>query len=109
MWRTIAQRDREEELLFRLGEFRRAINRFRAEHNRFPRDLKELLDDRTTLQPRRYLRRIYTDPMTGKADWKVELVADRTGVVSGIKDVHSASEKIPLKKLRGKKDCYCDW
>jgi type II secretory pathway pseudopilin PulG len=114
LWATQIKRDKEEELLFRLGEFRRAITRFRADHNRLPKELKDLLDDRTQLQTRRYLRRIYPDPMTGKADWDLKLVADRTGAVSGIEDVHSKSTGKPLRSvsLFGKKaedTTYKDW
>jgi type II secretory pathway pseudopilin PulG len=109
LWSTQIKREKETELLFRLGEFRRAIARYRADHNRLPKELKDLLEDRTQLVRRRYLRRIYTDPMTGKADWSLDLLVDRTGTVSGIRDVHSRSEGKPLKVLAGKKDSYKDW
>lgn len=110
LWSTQVKREKEEELLFRLGEFRRAITRYRADHNRLPKELKDLLLDSTQLQTRRYLRKIYTDPMTGKADWELKLVMDRSGVVSGIEDVHSKSSGKPLKSFSGKKaDTYKDW
>jgi type II secretory pathway pseudopilin PulG len=112
LWSTQVKREKEEELLFRLGEFRRAIVRYRADHNRLPKELKDLLEDRTQLQRRRYLRRIYPDPLTGKADWKLDLLADRSGVVSGIQDVHSQAQGKPLKVLTvaGKQyDSYRDW
>jgi type II secretory pathway pseudopilin PulG len=112
LWSTQVKREREEELLFRLGEFRRAIARYRADHNRLPKELKELLEDRSQLQRRRYLRRIYSDPFTGKTDWKLELLADRSGVVSGIQDVRSQAQGKPLKVLtvQGKQyNSYRDW
>jgi len=112
LWTTQIKREKEEELLFRLGEIRRGIIRYRADHNRLPKELKDLLDDRTQLQTRRYLRRIYPDPMTGKADWNLKLVVDRAGVVSGIEDVHSTSAGKPLRSLVGKKaesSTYKDW
>ena len=109
LWSTQIQREKEEELLFRLGEFRRAIARYRADHNRLPKELTDLLQDRTQLRTRRYLRRIYPDPMTGKTDWKLDLLVDRTGTVSGIRDVHSRSQGKPLKVLAGKKDSYQEW
>ncbi len=109
LWSTQVKREKETELLFRLGEFRRAIARYRADHNRLPKELKDLLDDRTQLVTRRYLRRIYTDPMTGKADWNLDLLMDRTGVVAGIQDVRSRAEGKPLKVLAGKKESYKDW
>lgn len=112
LWTTQVKREKEQELLFRLGEFRRAIARYRADHNRLPKELKDLLDDRTQLQTRRYLRRIYPDPMTGKADWSLKLVVDRAGVVSGIEDVHSTSAGKPLRSIPGKSaesSTYKDW
>jgi len=112
LWSTQVKREKEEELLFRLGEFRRAIVRYRADHNRLPKELKDLLEDKTQLQTRRYLRRIYPDPMTGKADWDLKVVADRAGVISGIEDIHSKSTGKPLKALPGKPTdgtTYKDW
>ncbi len=113
LWSTQVKREKEDELLFRLGEFRRAIIGYRADHNQLPKKLKDLLEDRTQLQMRRYLRRIYPDPFTGKADWKLDLVVDRSGIVSGIQDVHSQAPGKPLKVLVSqvgkKQDSYRDW
>jgi type II secretory pathway pseudopilin PulG len=109
LWSTEVKREKEEELLFRLGEIRRAIARYRADHNRLPKELKDLLDDRSQLQTRRYLRRLYPDPLTGKVDWKLDLLSDRSGVVSGIQDVHSQAKGKPLKVFVGKKDSYGEW
>jgi type II secretory pathway pseudopilin PulG len=112
LWSTQVKRDKEEELLFRLGEIRRGIARYRADHNRLPKELKDLLEDKTQLQARRYLRRIYPDPMTGKPDWDLKLIVDRAGVVSGIEDVHSKSAGKPLKSIPGKPTegvTYKDW
>jgi len=109
LWRTMVQREKEEELLFRLTEFRRAIAAYRAAHNRFPEKLEDLLEDKTQLATRRYLRRIYPDPMTGKADWELEHQVDKTGTVSGIKDLHSRSPGIGLKRVKGKGERYQDW
>jgi type II secretory pathway pseudopilin PulG len=114
LWSTQVKREKEEELLFRLGEYRRAIVGYRAAHNSLPKELKDLLEDRTQLQTRRYLRRIYPDPFTGKADWKLDLMVDRSGVVSGIQDVHSRGQGKPLKVLTvaggGKQTTsYADW
>lgn len=112
LWSTQIKREKEEELLFRLDEFRRAIIGYRTDHNRLPKELKDLLEDRTQLQTRRYLRRIYPDPMTKKADWNLKLVADRAGIVSGIEDVHSTSAGKPLRSLLNKPaetSTYKDW
>jgi type II secretory pathway pseudopilin PulG len=110
LWSTQVKREKEAELLFRLGEFRRGILRFRADHNRYPKELKDLLLDTSQLRTRRYLRQIYTDPMTGKADWTLKIQIDRTGTTSGIQDVHSKSEGKPLKIFTGvNASSYKDW
>ncbi len=109
MWSTQMKREKETELLFRLSEFRRAILQYRLDHNQFPKELKDLLLDRSRLTTRRYLRRIYSDPMTGKPDWKLALVVDPTGANSGIQDVHSQSKAKSLKILDGNKDTYQAW
>ncbi len=109
LWSTEVQREREEELIFRLNQFRQAIARYRADHNRLPKELKDLLEDRTQITRRRYLRQIYADPMTRKPDWQLKIVADRTGAVSGIEDVRSKSEGIPIKNLGPNVKTYKDW
>ncbi len=109
LWSTQVRRDKEEELIFRLNQFRQAITRYRADHNRLPKELKDLLEDRAQLTTRRYLRRIYPDPMTGKPDWQLKLVADRTGAVAGIEDVRSTSELTPIKNLGTNVKTYKDW
>ena len=109
LWRTVVQREKEADLHFRLGEFRRGIAAYRASHNRLPQKLEDLLEDKTQLATRRYLRRVYPDPMTGKPDWDLELVVDKTGAVSGIKDLHSRSPGIGLKQVKGKGEQYRDW
>ncbi|MEI6208696.1 MAG: type II secretion system protein [Desulfuromonadales bacterium] len=90
------QREREEELLFRGAQYKDAITRWykpvSGQHVATPlRDLKDLLHDPRSLTTVRYLRRLYTDPMTGKA-WNV--IADP---VQGISGVASTSIDKPFK------------
>lgn len=108
-WSTVIRREKEEELLFRLGEFRRAIAAFRQDRGRYPDKLEDLLEDSSQLQVRRYLRKIYPDPMTGKADWRLEYIVDKTGAIAGIKDLHSKSTQEGFRKLPGKGTRYSDW
>lgn len=61
------QRDKEELLIERGEQYRRAVQVFFVKFRRYPQDLKELED----FQNYRSLRRRYTDPMTGKDDWKL--------------------------------------
>lgn len=109
MYSTMIQRDKEAELLFRLGEFRRAIARYRQDHGRYPAKLEDLLEDKTQLTVRRYLRRIYPDPMTGAADWKLELIVDKTGTVGGIRDLHSQSNAEGFMHIPDKGNRYSEW
>jgi type II secretory pathway pseudopilin PulG len=109
MYSTMVQRDKEAELLFRLGEFRRAIGAYRQDHGRYPAKLEELLEDKTQLQVRRHLRRIYPDPMTGAADWKLELIVDKTGTVAGIRELHSQSNAKGFMHIPDKGNRYSDW
>jgi len=46
--------------------------------------------------------------MTGKADWRLEFVVDRTGAIAGIKDLHSRSEAEGFLKILGKGNRYRD-
>ena len=106
-WRTVMKREREEELFFRAGQIRDAIiswNKQRpGQHVPTPlRDLKDLLKDPRSMAKVRFLRRLYTDPITGK-EWTV--IKDPT---RGIIGVASPSEEEPLRK-GGFPDEYADF
>ena len=58
------RREREEELIFRGGQWVEAIRLFRARNGRFPINLKEIRDYKP-----RVLRQKWIDPVTGKDDW----------------------------------------
>lgn len=115
VWSAAARRDKEQELLWRGGEIRRAIARYHQAGNglrMFPRTLEDLLEDRRGPVMLRHLRRVYADPMTGAADW--ELLRNGAGELIGVAS-RGAGE--PLKKRGftatdvGFEDatCYCDW
>jgi len=97
LWQTEAQREKERELLFVGNQFRRAIEQY---HSRtpgavkaFPKTLEDLVYDTRGPVPLRHLRRIYVDPMTGRADW--ELIS---GAGGGIVGVRSRSQAKPFKQ-----------
>jgi len=114
VWRTQAQREREQELLFIGQEFRNAIaSYYRAGAGRqYPQSLDDLLVDNRMAQPLHHLRRLYADPMTGAPDWTL-ISAPSLGIMG----VASSSKEEPLKKdgFSGAdesfkdKTCYCDW
>lgn len=93
LWSSVLQRERELELLARGNEIRRAIGLYYAAGNTFPKSLEDLVLDRRQPTIKRYLRRVYTDPLTGTTDW---------GVVAGpgetIMGVFSQAEGIPFKQ-----------
>ena len=92
VWQTVVQREKEAELLFVGGEFRRAIRQYHAGSGQYPRQLADLLKDPRFPGTRRYLRKLYFDPITGKKDWG--LVRAPNG---GIMGVFSSSNDAPLK------------
>src|SRR4026207_154682 len=58
-WRTVAQREKEDELVFRGQQYARAIALFQRKYaNTFPPSVNILIDGH-------FLRRKYKDPMTG--------------------------------------------
>ena len=67
-WQNIAQREKEEELLFRGNQYRLAIEsyyNYQGRH-RFPNSIDELLLDSRSPAGKRHLRQRYRDPMTGE-------------------------------------------
>ena len=97
VWHLRVQREKEKELLFIGNQFRQAINRYSASSigsgRHFPLRLEDLLLDERAAEKRRFLRRIYPDPMTGKPEWGLVRLAD--GQIIG---VHSLSTEEPVKK-----------
>jgi type II secretory pathway pseudopilin PulG len=116
VWRTAAAREKERELLFIGNEYRNAITNYYAGtpagQIRYPRRLEDLVEDRRMPMVRRYLRRVYPDPITGNDKWGTVPASD-----GGIAGVFSLSEQRPLK-IAGftgadakfeKAERYSDW
>lgn len=115
-WQTARQREKEEELLFAGAAIREAIalyyNRPPGGVQEFPKRLSDLLQDPRYPDARRYLRRVYRDPMTGEAKWETIAAPD-----GGIMGVHSSSTRKPIKvasAMRNGPDfesakTYADW
>jgi hypothetical protein len=90
------QRHTAEHALLEIGEdFRRAFVHYRqgSPAAMCPSELQDLLRDPRFPSPRRYLRRIPVDPLTGRATWR--LVRNSAGQIAG---VHSLAEGRPLKR-----------
>lgn len=95
---SLLQRASNEEELLEIGAaFSAALQSYAAATPRGmpqqPPSLKELLKDPRFPGVRRHLRKVFVDPMTGKAEWGIVYLGDKTGVVA----VYSLSTAKPLK------------
>jgi len=96
---ALLQRAAAEEELLEIGSaFSAALDSYAAATPQgaspYPPSLKELLKDPRVPGVRRHLRKIFVDPMTGKAEWGVVYLGDGT---TGVVAVHSLSTAKPLK------------
>jgi type II secretory pathway pseudopilin PulG len=95
-WSFMSQRDRERELQFVGRQYREALERYGQAHagqaQPFPTELSQLLGGSGPLGVRRYLRKLYADPMTGSPQWG--LVTTELG---GIVGVYSLSTLRPIR------------
>lgn len=121
VWQTKAQREKEKELLFTGGQFRKAITSYYNSAGdglqQLPKSLEDLLLDERSPVPKRHLRRIFLDPITNSYEWG--LVKDSASEQAGdsgflskketrITGIYSLSKKIPLKRKNFPKD-YADF
>jgi type II secretory pathway pseudopilin PulG len=116
VWRTHAQREREQELLFIGRQFESAIASYYRSSaggiRQYPQDINDLLEDKRFPEPKHHLRRLYVDPITGDQDWTILRIEGL-----GITGIASSSQSVPLKKAGFPADeeafkdakCYCDW
>jgi type II secretory pathway pseudopilin PulG len=113
IWETAAAREKEAELLYVGNQYRLAIQRYYLSGlQQYPRTFQDLLKDPRSPSPRRHLRQLYPDPITGSSEWAIIKGPD-----GGIMGVHSRSEAGPLKitnfKLRDRDfegaAKYSDW
>ena len=112
VWSTQIRRDREAELLYIGNQYRAAIGRYLNSGGQYPLELADLVEDKRTPVARRYLRRLYPDPMTNNVDW--ELITEPQG---GIMGIASRSQGKPIKVAGfdagnlefGKAETYNDW
>jgi len=116
VWHTVSQREKEKQLLFIGDEFRAAIGSYYEASpgpaKTYPQRLEDLVEDPRFPSIRRYLRKIYVDPMTGKAQWDLLKIPG-----SGIVGVRSFSADRPLKVANfdlpddgfARKQHYSEW
>ncbi len=87
----------EDELLFIGHQFRRALRSYHeaapsGATQTAPRSLDDLLRDTRSAHTRRHLRRIDTDPLTGRPEWGLIRATD--GSLLGL---HSLSDQTPIR------------
>jgi type II secretory pathway pseudopilin PulG len=63
VWRTVTQREREAELVFRGEQYAQAIELFSRRNGGFPPNLE-------ILEEGRYIRKLYKDPMTSDGEFE---------------------------------------
>jgi general secretion pathway protein G len=114
---------REEELRRALREMRDAIDRYKDVADRnlvrvqvgsegYPPDLETLVKGveygSSGVEKRRFLRKIPVDPMTRRAEWRLQSVQDdpdsRSWGGNNVFDVHSTSDATALDGTK-----YSDW
>ena len=96
-WTTKVQRAKEKELLWRGNQYRQAIESYyRTDHAgvsaKLPASLDVLVRDPRFVSPKRHIRKLYPDPITGE-DWV--LIKGPAGQVTGVR---SSSTAEPFKK-----------
>ena len=115
-WTNIVQRSREAELFWRGNQYRKAIGgyygvRHGGQIQMYPAKLEDLVRDPRSPAIKRYLRRLYPDPMTG-GDWV--LIKDPSGRIKGVR---SSSSRKPFRQAGFPKgyenfegrEKYSDW
>ena len=114
-WSNEILRDKEEELLFRGGQYRIAIERYYFAlpgRPQYPASIEDLLKDNRSPAGKRHLRQQFKDPFTNE-----DFVLIQDQLSKRIIGVHSASDKTPLKlgnfpeeyKIFEGKEKYSDW
>ncbi|HEY8102469.1 MAG TPA: type II secretion system protein [Burkholderiaceae bacterium] len=91
------RRAAEEELLEIGAEYSQALASYAAAsppgQKRSPSTLQDLVRDRRFPTPRRHLRKIYADPLTGKTEWGLVMAPDGSGIIG----IYSLSDAQPIK------------
>jgi type II secretory pathway pseudopilin PulG len=115
---SILQRRAAEEELLQIGtEFRNALisyaNATPVGQKRAPANLQELLKDPRYPNPRRHLRKLYPDPLTGKPEWGIVEAPNGSGIVGVYSLSNARAIKIggfdtPFQTFSGKTS-YRDW
>lgn len=96
-WSVRRQQEREKELLWRGGQFQRAIASYYERSDlgnskQYPPNLQALLEDERGLEKKHHIRQLYNDPITG-GEWQII-----PGPSGGVMGVRSQSTLRPYKE-----------
>jgi type II secretory pathway pseudopilin PulG len=115
-WQNVMMREKEEELLFRGGQYRLAIEQYYLAipgRRQFPQNIDDLLKDSRSAAGKRFLRQKYLDPMTGE-DFEVIRDLTKGNQITGVfsksekKSLKTAGFEEPYKEFEGK-NTYNEW
>jgi type II secretory pathway pseudopilin PulG len=91
---VMQRRDAEETLLDIGSQFRTALKDYsQGGAGGAPQSLQDLVRDPRLPNPRRYLRKIYADPLTGKANWGLVRTPNGNGIIG----IYSLAPGHPIK------------
>lgn len=100
-WSHARQREKERELHWIGNQFKQAIGLYYQRSpggvKRYPELLDDLLEDKRFVSRQRYLRRIYSDPITGKPDWNV--VPAPAGGIMGVASRSQSDAKFAERRF----------
>lgn len=80
---TQGQREKEEELIFRGEQYKRAIGLFFKKIGRYPNSIEELLETNDLA----FLRRAWPDPMTEEGEWHFIRVGPNGELIGSVREV----------------------
>lgn len=95
---SIVKRRIAEQELLRIGkEFKKAMALYAVNSpvgsSPFPKRLEDLTQDPRYERPKRYLRQVYDDPLTGSAEWGIIRSQDGAGIIG----IYSRADQQPIK------------
>jgi hypothetical protein len=92
---TQVQRELEEELIFRGGQYVEAVRLYQSKNpGQFPESFEELLEEK-------FIRRLYPDPMTEHGEWNVILLRQRGGAAGQRAAGQRAAGRLAQARQRG--------
>jgi type II secretory pathway pseudopilin PulG len=92
-WSNVMLRDKEEELIFRGEQYRKAIDSYFSLGRQYPPSIDDLLKDGRTPAGKRHLRQKYKDPVNGEDFEEIKHIATKR-----IIGVRSTSNKESIKQ-----------